>query len=294
MDNDPHIKLTLPDRSYSSSVKKEIRRLATGMGFSGKKIAEIDIIVSEMISNINKHTSEGELLVKAFHDLEGRTGLELISVDNGPGIENLQEMLIDGNSTTHTLGQGLGAIQRLSDEFDIYSLPGWGTILLSRIYILPFVQERRQARIAINTVMLPISGEVVCGDGWKIDSRRTEYKLIAVDGLGHGPEANKASKAAIDEFMTIDNISPAETIKILHRKIRGTRGAVGMILHLNPINNTFSYAGLGNISARIIGHERNKNCISYNGIIGHSIPNTLNSNHADLQKNETMIITPTG
>lgn len=93
MDNDPHIKLTLPDRSYSSSVKKEIRRLATGMGFSGKKIAEIDIIVSEMISNINKHTSEGELLVKAFHDLEGRTGLELISVDNGPGIENLRKCL---------------------------------------------------------------------------------------------------------------------------------------------------------------------------------------------------------
>src|SRR5690606_20681455 len=60
------------------------------------------------------------------------------------------------------------------------------------------------------------------------------------------------------------------------------------------INNTFSYAGLGNISARIIGHERNKNCISYNGIIGHSIPNTLNSNHADLQKNETMIINSDG
>src|SRR5690554_6229677 len=135
MDNAPHIKLTLPDRSYSSSVKKEIHRLATGLGLTGKKIAETDIIVSEMISNINKHTPEGEILVKTFIDQEGRTRLEIISVDNGPGIENLQEMLVDGKSTTHTLGQGLGAIQSLSDEFDINSLPGWGTILLSRIFI---------------------------------------------------------------------------------------------------------------------------------------------------------------
>lgn len=290
MDNNPHIKHIVPDRSYSSVVKREIHRLASGLGLSRIQLAEADIVASEMISNINKHTPEGELLVKEFQDMLGRTGLELISVDQGPGIKNLDEMLKDGKSTTRTLGQGLGAIQRLSDEFDIYSLPDWGTVLLSRIYTPQQSTTRNRSAIAINAVMLPKKGETLCGDGWKLNRNSFEYTLIALDGLGHGPEANKAAKAAVDEFSTINQMTPAETIKALHPKIRGTRGAVGMVMHLNTLSNVLSYAGLGNISARIFGHENNKNLISYNGIIGYSIPNTLHSNHASLEKNETLII----
>ncbi len=289
MDNDPHIKHELPDRSHSSVVKKEIHRLAEGLDLPRNRLAKVDIIVAEMISNINKHTPEGELLVKIFQDMQGRTGLELISIDHGPGIENLEEMLKDGKSSTQTLGQGLGAIQRLSDEFDIYSLPDWGTILLSRIFASQG-KERKRSAIAINTIMLPKKGEILCGDGWKISRNSFEYKLIALDGLGHGPEANKASKAAVDEFITIKQNTPGETIKILHQKIRGTRGAVGMVMHLNTLSNVLSYAGLGNISARIFGHEKNKSIISYNGIIGQSIPNSLHSNQVNLQKNETLIV----
>ncbi|MFW6327013.1 MAG: ATP-binding SpoIIE family protein phosphatase [Bacteroidota bacterium] len=294
MDNDPHIRHSLPDRSYSSGIKREIHRLAESLGLSKLRLGETDIIVSEMVSNLNKHASDGELLVKAFQDLHGRTGLELISIDHGPGIENLDEMLKDGNSSTNTLGQGLGAIKRLSDEFDIYSITGWGTILLSRIFAHNPIQEKRMLRLAINTIMLPKKGERVCGDGWKIIRRGFEYDLIALDGLGHGTEANKAAKAAIDEFSVIKNATPADTIKILHRKIQKTRGAVGMVMHLNTLNNLFSYAGLGNISARIFGHEKNKTCISYNGIIGHTIPNSLHTNQVGIQKNETLIVNSDG
>lgn len=290
MDNAPHIKHVLPDRSYSNGVKREIRRHAESLGFPKMRIAETDIVASEILSNINKHSTDGELLVKTFHNTEGRTGLELISIDRGPGIENLDEMLKDGMSTTRTLGQGLGAIKRLSDEFDIYSRPRWGTILLSRIYAPADDKVKKKPRIEINTVMLPKSGETVCGDGWKVIRNSFEYKLIALDGLGHGPEAHKASGAAIGEFLKHSLATPAETIRILHQEIRKTRGAVGMVMHLNTLNNILSYAGLGNISARIMGLDKNKSCLSYNGIIGHSIPNTLHTNQASLNKNETLIV----
>jgi anti-sigma regulatory factor (Ser/Thr protein kinase) len=290
MDNAPHIKHIVPDRSYANVVKKETHRLAVSMRFTPKRLAETDIIVSEIISNNSKHAIEGELLVKAFCDMNERCGLELISIDRGPGIGNLGEMLKDGISTTRTLGSGLGAIMRLSDEFDIYSLPGWGTILLSRIYLTGKNEKKNDSRISVNAVMLPKKGEVLCGDGWTVSRKSFEYKLIALDGLGHGPEANKASVKATNEFLTINQATPAETIRILHEKINKTRGAVGMVMHFNSLTNMISYAGLGNISARIIGFDKNKNCISYNGIIGHTIPNTVHTNQTTLQYNETLII----
>ena len=290
MDNTPHIRYSLPDRSYSGGIKKDIHRLAESIGFSGRRLGETDIVVAEIISNIIKHSQEGEILVKIVYDMHGRQGLEILSIDRGPGIENLAEMLKDGISTTHTLGQGFGAIKRLSDIFDIYSLPGWGTILLSRIFMTFKSSEQKKETVVINTLMLPKTGEKVCGDGWKVVGENKEFKLIALDGLGHGPEAHKATTAAIDEFITLTNVTPAETIKILHKKLKGTRGVVGLVIHLNSMTKMVTYAGLGNMSARIIGMDKNKSCISYNGIIGYTMPNTMHSNQVNFERNETLII----
>ena len=40
--------------------------------------------------------------------------------------------LTDGYSTAGTPGTGLGAVRRLANEFDIYSAPGEGTIVMAR------------------------------------------------------------------------------------------------------------------------------------------------------------------
>jgi anti-sigma regulatory factor (Ser/Thr protein kinase) len=291
MDNIPHVRLKLPDRSYTNYIKKEIRKLAEKVGFSSHRLAEIDIIASELLSNLHKHSKEGEILIKSIESEEER-GLELISVDRGPGMANVDDMMTDGRSTTSTLGQGLGAIKRLSDEFDVYSLPSWGTILLSRNYSKKPVADKKTDLLSVHAVMLAKPGEHECGDGWTLLKRKHHYKLLALDGLGHGVHAANATKLAIKEFAEQDNISPAETIQDLHSKIKGTRGAVGMVFHIDKIGNSISFTGLGNISARLSGAGKSKNCISYNGIIGFSIPsrNSLKSNVIPWQQDEIMII----
>jgi anti-sigma regulatory factor (Ser/Thr protein kinase) len=290
MDNLAHKRYKVPERSYSSMVKREIHQEAAAIGFSPARLAETDIVVSELISNLNKHTPEGELLVKPLLDFDNRQGIEIISIDNGNGIANLSEMIKDGKTTTGTLGQGLGAIKRLSDDFDIYTLPGWGTIVLSRIFIPAKSALTSRSRLDMNALMLPKHGEELCGDGWKYLKIGSSVKLIALDGLGHGPEAHKASKKAVKEFIEIKNTTPSDTIKILHRKIRDTRGAVGMVIHIDTYINMIAYAGLGNISAKNINAESTKNLVSYNGIIGHTIPNTIHSNSIDWHPYDTLIV----
>src|SRR6202012_41013 len=145
-----HISFTADDRSYFSLIKKEIHRIATEGSISTVRINELDLIVAEMTSNLFKYSDDGELLMGIFAN-NGNPYVELISIDNGPGMMNPAKMMQDGMSTTNTLGHGLGSMKRLSDTFELYSLMGWGTIVLSRVYSDP---EKARPKNEVN--MRPI------------------------------------------------------------------------------------------------------------------------------------------
>ena len=64
MVNATHTSFTADDRSYFSLIKKDIHKLVAEAGYSQTKLGEIDIIVSELTSNIQKHVTGGaEILV---------------------------------------------------------------------------------------------------------------------------------------------------------------------------------------------------------------------------------------
>lgn len=73
---------------------------------------QIATIVSELIYNIQKYTPRGYIDIK-HNDLT----LHITAKDYGSGIKNLDKALLEGYSTGGTLGLGLPAIIRLSDDF---------------------------------------------------------------------------------------------------------------------------------------------------------------------------------
>src|ERR687886_2087816 len=133
MDNTPHRSYAVTDRSYIGIIKRDVRALANQLKFSARKIGEIDIIIAELTSNLVKYANEGELLIRPLKSTTN-AGIELISLDSGPGMTDPLRMMIDGVSTGGSLGQGLGAIKRLADLFQLYSIPNRGTIGLVHIY----------------------------------------------------------------------------------------------------------------------------------------------------------------
>src|SRR5690349_11528684 len=107
MVNAEHRAYKVADRSYFALLKKEIHALAVSAGFSEGKVGEIDIIVSEIVTNLVKHVGEGQVLVKLIEQFNTQ-GIELISIDSGRGMSDVSRMVADGVSTTNTLGHGLG------------------------------------------------------------------------------------------------------------------------------------------------------------------------------------------
>ncbi|MXV53181.1 SpoIIE family protein phosphatase [Pedobacter sp. HMF7647] len=288
-----HISFNANDRSYFSLIKKEIRLMATEAGLSPARLNELDLIVSEMTSNLFKYCSDGEILAGVF-SADGTNYVEVICIDNGPGILNPTKMMKDGISTTNTLGHGLGSINRLSDAFDLYSQVGWGSILLSRVYNKPPKKTAGKENIIIRPIVISKPGEKTSGDGFAYKTTSRYIKLMLADGLGHGPEANKAANEAAAAFRIFPDYSPTETLRFIHSSIKKTRGAVINVVGYDLESKTWASTGIGNIFLRLIGPGTFKNHMSYNGIVGHNIPNTMNEQYYKADQFNQLILCSDG
>jgi serine phosphatase RsbU (regulator of sigma subunit) len=194
----------------------------------------------------------------------------------------------DGRSTSKTLGQGLGAIKRLSGEFDLFSLYGWGTIVFSRTF-LDKTTASKSGMFDVNVIRVPKKDFSVCGDAWSARMQGNKIKISLIDGLGHGVQAHTASSLAAKSLQHYSKLQPDEELKSLHLDLKKTRGAVITIVHLDRQNRQLVYSGVGNIAMKIIAPGITKGCFSYNGIVGHIMPASLN-NHNFIWNEKTDIL----
>ena len=164
MDNSYYHRFIADDRSYFSLIKKDINKIAEDAGFISARLNEINIILAELTSNLQKYSTGGAEILTTISGTDENSFLEIICMDNGPGIANLSKVLEDGYSSSSTIGHGLGSIKRLSDEFDIFSLQGWGTILLVRVYKTKN-RVAQKSKIKFGALVVPKQGEKVSGDG---------------------------------------------------------------------------------------------------------------------------------
>ena len=293
MVNRTHLVLRADDRSYFAILKKEIHSLATSAGFSEGRVGEIDIVVAEMASNLVKHAGGGQILVKLVED-QHRQGIEILSIDNGQGMNDITRMVSDGISTKNTLGHGLGAMKRLADVFQVFSLKDWGTIILVRMFNeeLPFF--RKPAVAEVKAIVLPKPGEEKCGDGYKAIISKEFVKIFLGDGLGHGKEAAEAVEKAMESFESCPESDPVEIIRFISNEVRKTRGLVGTVAIFDLRRKAWKICGVGNIATRIISINSSKNYMTYNGIIGSNLPRTMNTQEMQHEKGHCLVMCSDG
>lgn len=296
MDANHHIRFNLPERSFASITKRDITKLAENWGFSETEVGKINIVVSELLSNLTKFSVHGgEMLIRPVG--QPVHTIEILCLDKGPGMSEPLRMLEDGVSTFGSQGEGLGAIKRQASVFDIYSLPNFGTVILVHVSKSSAVSKiiPAPARLEVGYVMVPKPNETVCGDGFAISIQPNRTEILALDGLGHGTNANEASAQAIAAFRENLNLDPASRLRAIHHAIKRTRGAVGFTARIS--NGTIEYCGIGNIIGKLYSQEAStiagpqyKSIISYNGILGYNIPTTLNNQQLDWVRNKTLIL----
>lgn len=259
--------LPATDPSCATDARRAAREIAGSLGMCSTLRERTAIVATELVTNVVKHGGGGEVIVQSFADVQGR-GVEILALDKGPGIADLSRAMADGYSTAGSAGSGLGAIRRLSTLLEVYSRRGLGTAVLARIVSEPV--KASEAGFVACCLARPMHYHEPCGDSgaWLIGGRKASICLV--DGLGHGPEAAKASGRAIEIFQAIGLADAEKSVAAIHGGLRATRGAAVAVASLDMAGSFVRFSGLGNISGALIDSGSLHKMATGNGIAGHS------------------------
>jgi anti-sigma regulatory factor (Ser/Thr protein kinase) len=279
-----HTPIRVAERSDIANARRACVGCATRLGFDESDAGRVAIVVTELATNLVKHGGGGEILFGGEGDDGEVATVEMIALDKGPGMADVGQCLRDGYSTAGSPGTGLGAAERQSDAFDLFSAPGLGAAVLARLRPRrrpepPGDAIRRRtagAGLRVGGVNVPVRGESVSGDGWAAvtppaageGAGRERLMLLVADGLGHGPLAAAASAEAARLFRAHQTEQPAELAETIHLGLRATRGAAIAVVGIDPDRAVVTVCGIGNIAGAILSGGQVRRMVSISGTAG--------------------------
>lgn len=119
------------DEMSALAARDQGRDLARRVGFSPTDSTDIAAAVSELVRNLILYAKRGEVILRVIETASIR-GVEVVVIDEGPGIANVELALQERFSTSGGLGLGLPGVRRLMDELHIASRVGKGTTIAIR------------------------------------------------------------------------------------------------------------------------------------------------------------------
>lgn len=260
----PHLAFPMDDASRVGEARRYAVQVAHEAGFDQTEAGRVALVVTELGNNLVRHARRGRLLVATR---AGYRQVEVLAIDDGPGIADLRRCLGDGYSTGGTPGTGLGAVQRLAHTFDIHSSVPDGTIVVARLQGGAAAGDD-SAGLCSGAVSLPAPGETACGDSWAVAVDGPLAAVLVVDGLGHGPEAAHAAHEAVRIFGGEPWAAPREQLARLHAGLRGTRGAALTVLRADGEAGSIRSAGAGNVLARLVSGTSDRTLLGQHGTAG--------------------------
>lgn len=253
------------ESSAIAAVRRAGNHLAHILGLDETVAGKVALVITEAATNIFKHAGRGDILLRGLAAGDAR-GIEVLAIDKGPGFDNLEQAMRDGMSTAGSYGVGMGAMQRLADEFDLHADRSNGSALRMAIWGPGPVQA--PSEWTVGAVCLPLPSEELCGDAWRCAVADGKLLLMVADGLGHGPQAASASGAATALVRPGGTFDPAAMLQQAHGALQGTRGAAVAVACLDSAADELRFAGIGNISVSLHGGDHARHLVSHNGIVG--------------------------
>jgi anti-sigma regulatory factor (Ser/Thr protein kinase) len=259
--------IPISDVGDLSAARLAARSMSTAIGFDERAVEEIALVVSELATNLVKHAKDGVLRLGRTEEA-GRSGIQINSEDQGPGMPNVEQAIADNFSTAGSLGCGLGAVNRLMDEFDVVSRPGSGTSIVCKRWLRLDILPALACPLVFGVATRPRPLMSVNGDTFVIKLWGESALVGVIDGVGHGQFAYSAAQAARQYVERHYDQPLADIFLGVARTCRATRGVVMGLARFDWGQGTLTFASVGNVEARVFGSPEPMNFVVPRGILG--------------------------
>jgi anti-sigma regulatory factor (Ser/Thr protein kinase) len=314
-----HHRLPVEAEEDVGALRRAVARMAADRRALRPGVAEL--VATELGTNLLRHALPGGyVLARRAGD-----GIELLSVDRGPGMTAAALAPPAGTAPSAAsarpggrgLNAGLAVIRRNAAEFDWYSTLN-GTVVYVR---LGAPEPDLHPGWRVGGVNVPLGGDGESGDAWAVtpaghrgprhtlpplfggphepkntpttasgehrgpiptptptsppsERPRPSRPLAAlvVDGLGHGPHAAAAARAAVGVFERVPVTDLDALLRRAHEAMRSTRGGVLGACLIDPGRGELAYAAVGNITGRAVTRGRSVHLLDRPGTLGTQLP----------------------
>lgn len=255
----------IEDTSSASEARRRVRKIGAIANLDADTVERAAIVATEAATNIARHAGQGNILIDVL-PLFGSSLIAIVAMDDGPGIARPEVMMRDGETTANGAGTGLGAMQRLSDQFDIHTGPDKGTVVACVLGkpASNFASRRFDAA----GLRLNHPNETVCGDAWVVRKNRRTAQFFLCDGLGHGPRAAAAAEESVDALVAHRGGDVGTVLDDLSRTMHSSRGAVAGLCQIDGESAEMHFGGIGNISMLQVSGGQVRRFASRDGRLG--------------------------
>jgi negative regulator of sigma-B (phosphoserine phosphatase) len=135
----------------------------------------------------------------------------------------------------------------------------------------------RESCVEWSVASRALPGETVSGDLHVVRPFEGGVLIGVADGLGHGDEATRAARAAVDVLAK----NAAENVIVLmqrcHRALLDTRGVAMTLVSLQTHDDTAAMLGVGNVEAALLranpqGLRPRESVLLRGGVVGYQLP----------------------
>lgn len=126
--------VTIASEEATLRARREARHVAEDLGFRVTDVTRIVTAVSELARNVHLYAGEGEMRWREVRR-DGKTGVEFVFDDDGPGIDDVEAAMEGEFSTSNGMGRGLSGTKQLMDEMEVETSAADGTTVTVRKWL---------------------------------------------------------------------------------------------------------------------------------------------------------------
>lgn len=124
---------------------------------------------------------------------------------------------------------------------------------------------------------LALGGAKDSGDAYLVEAVPNGCLLAVVDGLGHGPIAAVAARAAIATLQAHALEAPIQLLNRCHSALQQTRGVALSLALINADANTLTWLGVGNVECLLLRADpritpAHETIVQRGGVVGYQLP----------------------
>jgi anti-sigma regulatory factor (Ser/Thr protein kinase) len=254
-------RLTIYDEASVSEARQRARAAAEQAGLTADAAATLALIASELANNQLRHARGGVIAVRVIARGD-RRGVEIVAADRGGGIADPTAAIEHGASTGGGLGAGLSGVLRLADEVDFDIRLGQGLCVWARK--LEGATRRREVAV----LGRPADGERISGDDAYFTRDDDTLVIALADGLGHGPEASLAARAAVETVRAAPGRALPDLLREAGAALVRTRGAAMSIVRIDERFAELRHAGVGNVTSHVVSGDTQRAFSGVSAVLG--------------------------